>query len=824
MQKNIRIFIIGAVLVSVSLFGAYWVQRYLQGSKAAAAPPTISFAVYGPKVNPGDAFDLTLQVNPNLTPFYTFNIAFTYDPTKVSLATTDPAKILSNITPLSTKTDGTLDVQLLNGPGSTNIDTASHTVRIVGLRVNGTNDPFIGRDTLSIAKVSFVMNTNQVLPLDFKWIDPDPAKINISDSFEKKDLSYTGLEPTGAPLTVGYSCGGDSFSGVPSNGNFTDSFTGTALNSANWNPWSNGSGTSSIANNKATFQLPASATQTVTTVDLDGGPKQFIGDFTAEITSTSISNGNSGAAYLGYLTNNNEKTSGFDIKRNSMGYINTYVFINQTPDIRKDITFPTPLSNTDPIKFKIEKKGFVINMYYDLLKGQGYQLAQSINNFPTAQGRIVFGAQTWAPNYPAVTAVFSDYKFTQGPSLDLSKWAAPWTDNGGAVSVGGGDLLISNPAGTKDNSTVVSPKQTVTGDFSAEVTLKDHSTANNKLTSNLAFNFAATDQSRRINFQKAYNKGPGELVAYWWDGKDNSIGKNDSIDHNTPVTVKIQRVGTTMTLSYKKTGQNYILLKQLDNYYSGPGTISLSLFVGGLDYPQSSGSFDDFKLTCFKPGDSVGPIGAGGSTPIPSTSAPTPAYNPLTPIPPIMGQAGKEGTSTPIRENTDLLYINSIATYASPFRYEQAVTLHKGTYSLLVGAKIYVRKGRGVAMVVVCNEATCGAKKKDQLMYVSPIFPVKADFSEMAGSFTIPDDADNKQYIFRIFCEDGSECELDYISLEDAWGSQMLKNNHFGVAKQYTDAREEPTGWTEDATADFYGSVNNNYGYKGALMINNSAK
>ena len=177
MQKNIRIFIIGAVLVSVSLFGAYWVQRYLQGSKAAAAPPTISFAVYGPKVNPGDAFDLTLQVNPNLTPFYTFNIAFTYDPTKVSLATTDPAKILSNITPLSTKTDGTLDVQLLNGPGSTNIDTASHTVRIVGLRVNGTNDPFIGRDTLSIAKVSFVMNTNQVLPLDFKWIDPDQAKI-----------------------------------------------------------------------------------------------------------------------------------------------------------------------------------------------------------------------------------------------------------------------------------------------------------------------------------------------------------------------------------------------------------------------------------------------------------------------------------------------------------------------------------------------------------------------------------------------------------------------------------------------------------------------
>jgi len=434
MQKNIRIFIIGAVLVAVSWLGFSWIQNYLQRSRASAAPPLASFSIKGEKVNPGDSFDLTLFINPNLTPFYSFDLAFTYDPAKVSFTEKDPANLLSNITPLSSKGDGVVDVQLLKGVGTTSIDTNTHTVRISALRVSEKNEPFTGRDALQMVQVSFVMNEGQSTPLDFKWVDPDTAKTSPSDSFQKVDLSYTGEVPTATPR-------------------------------------------------------------------------------------------------------------------------------------------------------------------------------------PTSIAAV--GAAT-----------------------------------------------------------------------------------------------------------------------------------------GTPIPVQ-----------------------------SAPG------------------------------GESSALSEVQGGSPLAPTRIPT-----------IMISSGKEGVTTFVRELSGMLYIDSLASYASPFRYEQSIKLPKGTYALLVGAKIYVRKERGVVVAVICNENTCGKKLRGQAMYVSSVFPVKADFSEMSDNIVIPDDADNKQYIFRIFCEDGSECEFDYISMEDAWGSQMLRNNHFGTAQQYKDVRMEPAGWTANATADYYSSVDPNYGYKGALMINNPAK
>lgn len=182
------------------------------------------------------------------------------------------------------------------------------------------------------------------------------------------------------------------------------------------------------------------------------------------------------------------------------------------------------------------------------------------------------------------------------------------------------------------------------------------------------------------------------------------------------------------------------------------------------------------------------------------------------------------GETTPITERKDLLYINSIASYPSPFRYEQTFKLEKGTYSLRIGAKVYIRKGRGMSISLICNEDTCGEKKKNQTMYVSPIFPVKAEFSEMTGTITIPDNADYKEYLLRVYCEDGSECEIDYISLEDAWGSQRVHNDNFAETQKMIDPRKQPSSWTVDATANMYGSVDPATGKNGALMINNPAK
>ena len=416
MRKNIRVIIIIAVLISASLFGTYWIQQYLQNSRASAAPPTASFVIAGSKVKPGDSFDLTVQINPNLTPFFAFDVAFVYDPAKVSLKNTDPATILSNITPLSTKGNGVVDVNLLTGAGSTSIDTTSHTIHITAIRATGAGDPFMGRDSFKMVKISFVMNQGQSLPLNFNWAEGGSA-------FEKINLNYTGEEPTATPGPTG----------IP----------------------------------------------------------------------------------------------------------------------------------------------------------------------------------------------------------------------------------------------------------------------------------------------------PADVLT---------------------------------------------------------------------------------------------------STPIPGVIQPTLAFNLLTPVPTIMGGRGQEGSTTEITERDDLLYINSIASYQSPFRYEQPIKLEKGTYTLLINAKVYVQRGRGMVIALICNETSCGAKKKNEVLYVSPSFPVKSVFSQLQDTVAITDDADNKQLILRVFCEDGSECEIDTISLEDAWGSERIANPDFAEVQKISNSRKQPSSWEFDATANLYGSVDPAFGKNGALMINNSIK
>ena len=198
-------------------------------------------------------------------------------------------------------------------------------------------------------------------------------------------------------------------------------------------------------------------------------------------------------------------------------------------------------------------------------------------------------------------------------------------------------------------------------------------------------------------------------------------------------------------------GNGYQLARQFDNFYTGEGVVRLVDESTGPSFPQMSSTFDNYKLTCMKQYTSVAAVGAVAATLAPGVVQPTKAYNSLTPIPTIMGSSGKEGTTTFVRESGDLLYINSLASYASPFRYEQSLKLAKGTYELLIAAKIYVRKERGVVVALICNEDTCGKKRRDQALYVSPVFPVKTDFSELSDKVVIPDDADGKQYIFRIF-------------------------------------------------------------------------
>lgn len=191
---------------------------------------------------------------------------------------------------------------------------------------------------------------------------------------------------------------------------------------------------------------------------------------------------------------------------------------------------------------------------------------------------------------------------------------------------------------------------------------------------------------------------------------------------------------------------------------------------------------------------------------------------------PVMGTAGPVAQTTKIFHRTDRLYINSLTTYPAPFRYEQTMKLEKGEYSLVVGGRVFVQRGAGMVIGIICDEAKCGSKKKNEFMYVSPRFPEKAEYSEMREKFSIPSDADNKQYMLRVFCEDGSECDIDYIQLEDAWGSDRVINPQFADVDTTNNLRIQPQSWEFDETANLYGSIDPAGGNNGALVINNSAQ
>lgn len=227
------------------------------------------------------------------------------------------------------------------------------------------------------------------------------------------------------------------------------------------------------------------------------------------------------------------------------------------------------------------------------------------------------------------------------------------------------------------------------------------------------------------------------------------------------------------------------------------------------------------------------PVAVPTITPHPTASSSlTPAPTSIIVIDPdsMRGGAGVEGITTKINPRQDTLYINSIASYPAPFRYEQPLKLEKGTYTLTVGAKLYIKRGTGLVIVLQCNESSCGetaekkALKKNDIVFKTPTFPLKTDFSELQQSFTIADAADNKELVLRIYCDDGSECDVDYVSIEDAWGSERLKNTQFAEVQQIVDPRLQPSSWEIDSTANLYGSIDPAYGNNGALMINNPAK
>ncbi len=175
--------------------------------------------------------------------------------------------------------------------------------------------------------------------------------------------------------------------------------------------------------------------------------------------------------------------------------------------------------------------------------------------------------------------------------------------------------------------------------------------------------------------------------------------------------------------------------------------------------------------------------------------------------------------------NGDVLYVNSTTFDQAPLRYEQVIQLEKGEYILSASAFVYTLRGRGVLIAVACAESDCGdGKKLNDIFAKTDNFQEAATYIRREIPFTVTEGMNKKKLAVRVFVEDGSEADIDFISLTDVWGGEKLENYHFEKTQKVTDPRQYPQYWEADATGWMYGSIDPLKGKDGSLYINSSSR
>ena len=88
----------------------------------------------------------------------------------------------------------------------------------------------------------------------------------------------------------------------------------------------------------------------------------------------------------------------------------------------------------------------------------------------------------------------------------------------------------------------------------------------------------------------------------------------------------------------------------------------------------------------------------------------------------------------------------------------------------------------------------------------------------------IPDSGKDKKYKVRIYVEDGSEADFDFVSLQNIWGGEQLTNSHFGDLTSVVSPRKYPEFWDIDTTGLVFGTIDKMKVKQGALFINSSSR
>lgn len=205
----------------------------------------------------------------------------------------------------------------------------------------------------------------------------------------------------------------------------------------------------------------------------------------------------------------------------------------------------------------------------------------------------------------------SEVKDDFNGSLDVSRWNV-WKYPSGAPT----DSQIKNqalnhyiPAGLKDYVAAVADSKTVKGDFDAMVDLKTAGGATSSSTTDLVFHDDSWKNSLGITLS---NLG-GVYGFSVLDNKQTVTTVKTGLP--MPVTVRIIRVGNVAYYYYKSTF-GWEKLGTFAGVYGDTGKIALQSSTRSPDYPEVTGTFDNFtaKINTVDPSPTPGATNACGGT------------------------------------------------------------------------------------------------------------------------------------------------------------------------------------------------------------------
>ncbi|MFH0864524.1 MAG: dockerin type I domain-containing protein [Candidatus Gottesmanbacteria bacterium] len=335
----------------------------------------------------GDDFTVTIKAIPTNTiniQLYKINVNFDRSKVKIkdngiNYVVGQPSSALGG--------DDNSKISTING------DSGQGVIKLYGEITNPATGLFMNGAT-ELARITFTSKT-----------DSSYTVTNSESSVSKINTDYSITTVPFSNETVEVNSGGPAPTGTPTCQSFSDDFSGTTLNTSNWETFTDAVGsTFDVSGGKLSEFLIESTTGT--SMIINGIKKPLRGDFTTEITSISTSaNGESGKSFISF-SGNVDNTYSFSIGRNGFSDGKIVTGVNgqrQNHDV--------VLLKNSPVKLKLERIGSTINMYYDLMGGQGYQLARTSNNFNTGEGKIMIGLSNLTPSL-AISGIFDNFNQT----------------------------------------------------------------------------------------------------------------------------------------------------------------------------------------------------------------------------------------------------------------------------------------------------------------------------------------------------------------------------------------------------------------------------